>query len=111
MSITRQQVYNLVNNLARVAEEVGLPSSRLAIEPGDEVDDHLHGLLNKIEDDRAHREAERLRKKAEGMPSYTPPKSGTTGRAVTLMLADEIDPYEMRDGELIRKSDGKPVTI
>lgn len=28
-----------------------------------------------------------------------------------MRAAQLIDPYEMRDGQLVRKSDGKPVTI
>lgn len=68
-------------------------------------------LLDQIEDDRAHHEAEKLRETAAGMvfnllDPFSPQKEGWVRH-----IADEIDPYEMRDGQLVRKSDGKPVTL
>lgn len=112
MTDARSQVYSFVNKRGDQMARYGpaAPYQKM-IEPGTDDDLFLHGLLNQVEDDRAHAEAERLRKKADGMPRYTPPKGGTTGRAVTLALADEMDPYEERDGQLVRKSDGRPVVL
>lgn len=62
-------------------------------------------LLDKIEDERAHREAEKLRETAKKLRSNAPDRTGL------LVAALRIDPYEMRDGQLVRKSDGKAVTL
>lgn len=64
-------------------------------------------LLNKVEDDRAHAEAEKLRTEAKLFEQDGYMDEGGIYEAAAAM----IDPYEMRDGQLVRKSDGKPVTI
>lgn len=74
----------------------------------------LTGLLDELGDERAHAEAEKLRaeakeyeKEAAGMLNASAyyQAAGVMARAAQL-----IDPYVMRDGQLVRKSDGKPVT-
>jgi hypothetical protein len=72
----------------------------------------LYGLLNRVEDDRAHAEAQKLIKRGEEL------KAGTwtqgVGMAMAAMLIVEaiaMDPYEMRDGQLVRKADGQPVVL
>lgn len=111
MSYTRDLVYALTNGLARVAQESGLPRGRLAIEPGGDVDDYLHGLLNQVEDDRVHAEADKLRNRAKGILD----DAGSDRRTAELMAgvmtaaAMGMDPYEEKDGQLVHKSDGSPV--
>lgn len=76
---------------------------------GDEDD-----LIGQVEDARAHVEAEKLRAEAK---EYEKEAKGLFNEgayykaaAVMAYAASLIDPYEMRDGQLVRKSDGKPVT-
>lgn len=67
--------------------------------------------LSRIEDDRAHREAVRLRQRAEATHlDLLNPYSLHEERLVR-GLAVLVDPYELRDGQLVRKSDGKPVIL
>jgi hypothetical protein len=64
-------------------------------------------LLDQVEDDRAHTEAEKLRNEAA---IYD--EEGERNVAAGLYrAADMVDPYEMRDGQLVRKSDGKAVVL
>lgn len=72
----------------------------------DEMDD----LLNQVEDDRAHAEAERLRLRAKASELGVGPFAEGQ-RELIIGLADLIDPYVLCDGELVRKSDGTPVTL
>lgn len=97
MSDARDQVYYFVNGQVNREEKVI---------GGTDEDLFLHGLLNRVEDDRAHREAEKIRKAVKEDPAYRP-----KGHAAMLEVAESIDPYEMRDGALYRKSDGSPVII
>lgn len=68
------------------------------------------GLIDQVEDDRAHREAERVRQRADISELGVGPFAEGQ-RQLILGLADLVDPYEIRDGQLVRKSDGKPVII
>lgn len=70
-------------------------------------------LLNRVEDDRAHAEAEKLRRQADEaekslLASADPALVFRTTDTIRT-AANMIDPYEMRDGQLVRKSDGQPV--
>lgn len=74
----------------------------------------LTELLDKIEDERAHREAEKLRAKAvkveqSPLASVDP---GVVLRTTSVLrtAAEQIDPYEKRDGQLVHKITGEPVT-
>lgn len=76
------------------------------------------GLIDQVEDDRAHTEAEKLF--ALGHAYKEAAKSERTAGAKALAIfsgqalieaAKEMDPYEVRDGQFVRKSDGKPVTL
>lgn len=73
----------------------------------DHVDDcrDVKRLLDQVEDDRVHAEAEKLRAEIKllGM--------GPLSAVAFTQAADLVDPYEMRDGQLVRKSDGKPVNL
>lgn len=69
---------------------------------GDERDSHLGEMLDQVEDDRAHREAERLRNHA-GESTFKLLRG-------IMDAASLIDPYIEVDGQLYLKSDGKPVT-
>jgi hypothetical protein len=75
----------------------------------------LHDLLNQVEDDRAHAEAEKLREKAKRVESssmmHVDPVVAVHTAGVLRTAAESVDPYEERDGQLVRKSDGKPVNL
>lgn len=77
---------------------------------GDEDD-----LIGQVEDDRAHAEAERIREEAKATAdSWTSEANRSQAErssGAMYYVADLVDPYEMRDGQLVRKSDGKPVTL
>jgi hypothetical protein len=107
VSYARDQVYAIAKDHA-VGEE---------IEPGSIDDDRLHEALNQVEDDRAHAEAEKLRNEAK---LHEHDAVDTKGRerdaylrtaGVLVYAAGLVDPYEERDGQLVRKSDGKPVNL
>lgn len=74
--------------------------------PGGEQCDALDGVLAQVEDDRAHAEAEKLRAAVSKDAAHRP-----KWQAAVLEAADMVDPYEMRDGQPVRKADGKPVTL
>lgn len=81
--------------------------SAVGCDPNDDECVRITDLLNLVEDDRAHAEAGRLREKAD---AFTDSKSDLVAGAMaaaTRLAAVHIDPYEMRDGNLVRKSDGK----
>lgn len=111
MSAARDLVYAFVNRTARKARQdiATYPDDHkyyTVVDGGSDNDIRLHGLLNRVEDDRAHAEAVKIRDFVANDPVYRPKcKRGM------LEAADLIDPYEERDGKLIRKSDGKPVTL
>lgn len=74
----------------------------------------LDHILDMVEDDRAHAEAVALRGRGEDMRrNGKPDGTATMGYVIGAGLVVEafaMDPYEQRDGQLVRKSDGKPVT-
>jgi hypothetical protein len=120
MSDARDQVYSFVNLLAKLSRQAVSRNPQndaayLAIEGGSDEDLRLHGLLNWVEDDRAHAEAEKLRAQAEKM--LKPSMAGADllmamhAADVYLNAARTIDPYEMRNGQTVRKSDGRTVTV
>jgi hypothetical protein len=121
MSAARDLVYAFINKQIEKGEPV---------EPGSDGDLYLHGLLNRVEDDRVHREAEKLR-------SLIGEAGRVNGPGLTV-AADKTDPYtrigpfdreidevhpdeeklnpdcaQCREGaeHLHRKRDGKPVTL
>jgi hypothetical protein len=116
MSVARDLVYNFVNKTARTARQeiAHHPKDHngyQAVEGGSEDDDYLHGLLSWVEDDRAHREAEKLREEAHHVKTAESAFEDSSIVPQTIhvleIAADIIDPYEIRDGQLVRKSDGK----
>lgn len=102
MSAARDLVYSFVNRIAPGSFGDG----RTAVEGGSDEDLYLHGLLNRVEDDRAHAEAELIRGVVANDKVYRP-----KWQRGMLEAADLIDPYKELDGQLVRKSDGKPVVI
>jgi hypothetical protein len=70
-------------------------------------------LLDEVEDDRAHKEANRLREKAAEIHEGAVDKHGEVYGLMRFAAkshfeaADEIDPYEVRDGLIVRKRDDK----
>lgn len=74
---------------------------------GVEVCSRMTELLDQIEEERAHAEAEKLRKYAEEYDDWGE-RPFTAG---LFQAVEQVDPYEMRDGQLVHKSDGKPVII
>ncbi len=69
-------------------------------------------LLDQVEDDRVHAEALKLLKRGEELKAGVGNQSIGMAMAATLIVeAVAMDPYEERDGQLVRKSDGKPVTL
>lgn len=111
MSMARDLVYSFAVKLARKAEKEGIPYNGSPIEPASHDDDYLSGLLNRVEDDRAHREAEKLRERANKFADSDSDLVAGGMAAATRAAADSIDPYEFRDGQLVRKSDGKSITL
>lgn len=95
MSLARDRLFQYVESLKRLTFGEGR---------------RLFGLLNQVEDDRAHAEAVKLREKVESWGFPATPRAEDTARAWRT-VADEIDPYEEKDGVLVRKSDGKPVSL
>lgn len=61
------------------------------------------GLIGQVEDDHAHVIARNMR-------TYAGRQRGIV-RTLTLRFAEDIDPYELRDGQLVRKTDGTPVRL
>lgn len=111
MSDARSRVYAFVNRRGEEMARYGPPAPYQKMIEADSDDDlHLHGLLNQVEDDRAHAEAVKLREKVASWGLPATPRAQDTARAWRT-VADEIDPYEERDGQLVRKSDGQPVTL
>lgn len=113
MSFARDLIYSFVNKRGDEMARFGPPELyHKMIEAGTDDDDYLHGLLNQVEDDRAHAEADRIRKEAnETADAWSSEvQRGNAERSSGAMhyVADMIDPYEKRDdGQLYRKSDGK----
>jgi hypothetical protein len=88
----------------------------LPMEEGNlDQDLYVAALLDRIENDRAHAEAQKLLQRGEEMRANgRPDGTATIGYVIGGALVVEalaMDPYETRDGQLVRKSDGKPVTI
>lgn len=75
----------------------------------------LLSAVLKMIDDRAHAEAEKLRRRADELAALSEGvvrhDQGLLPSDVMRMAADEIDPYHVVDGELVRKDDGKPVVL
>lgn len=116
MTRARDQVYNFVNRMASFAMQNpnGLDyRTYQSVEAGSQCyeDLELRSLLSQVEDDRAHREAKRLRQRAEVTTIDLLNPCSLHDAKLIMGIADLIDPYEMRDGQLVRKSDGQPVTI
>jgi hypothetical protein len=76
--------------------------SAVGCDPVTDECDRIRMLLDQVEDDRVHAEAERIRTAVAEDAAYRP-----KGHAAMLEVAESMDPYEMRDGNLVRKSDGK----
>jgi hypothetical protein len=69
----------------------------------------IHDLLVEVEDDRVHVEADKIRRRAEEIlrNGGDDRRTAELMAGVTMAAAMGMDPYELRDGELVRKSDGK----
>jgi len=110
MTLPRDLVYSFVNKRGDEMARFGPPEPYYKmIEAGTDDDLYLHGLLNQVEDDRAHREAEHLREKAAEFATSSSDLVAEAMTAATKAAADHIDPYEVKDGQLCRKSDGKRI--
>jgi len=108
----RQAIYSRVNKLGDDMARYGPPAPyHQMIEAGSDEDLYLSGLLDRVEDDRAHAEAEKLRKAADEFAKNSSDLVARAMAAATRGAALKIDPYEERDGHLVRKSDGKPITL
>lgn len=105
----RDLVYSFVNKTAREARQEISRNPKdhqyyQAVEGGSDDDLYLHGLLNGVEEERVHREAEGMRERAKRFA-----QGGPAGEAMAGALsahAASMDPYEERDGQVFRKSDG-----
>lgn len=119
MTTARDLIYAFVNKRGDDMARFGPPTPyRKMIEAGSDDDLYLHGLLNKVEDDRAHADAEKLSALGHAYKEAAKSEQAAGLQALGLFAgqslidaAKEMDPYEMRDGKLVRKSDGKPVII
>lgn len=110
MSHARNLVYSFVKQQVQSGD---------GIEAGSFEDDYLHGLLNRVQDDQRHRDAEQLRAKAEQLLDMYAGKRGEVyavhchAAEVLNEQADAMDPYVRleRGGQLVRKSNGAPVIL
>lgn len=110
MSFARDLIYSFVNRRGDEMARFGPPEPYYKmIEAGTGDDLHLHGLLNRVEEERAHDEAERLREKAAEFATSSSDLVAEAMTAATKAAADHIDPYEVKNGQLYRKSDGKHI--
>lgn len=77
-------------------------------EPGTEECDRIRDLLVQVEEDRVHVEADKIRRRAEEIlrSAGDDRRTAELMAGVTMAAAMGMDPYELRDGELVRKSDG-----
>lgn len=109
MTYARDLALAMVNRHA----EAGSP-----IKPYSNEHLYLESLLNQVENDRAHAEAKRLRARSASFEKdiaameFSARKAGIV-QMMVIMVQDAylIDPYVEIEGQLYRKSDGKPVTI
>lgn len=91
----------------------GLIHTAVGCEPASDECDRIRDLLSQVEDDRAHKEAQRLRERAAEIHEGAVDKYGEvygTLRFAAKTLRDEaerIDPYMEREGLLVRKRDDK----
>lgn len=73
------------------------------------------GLIDQVEDDRAHCEAERIREEArqtaDAWTSEVSRSQAERSSGAMYYVADMIDPYEIRNGQLVRKFDGTQVIM
>lgn len=113
MTMARDQVYYLINLVARKARQdiATYPDDHkhyTAVEGGSTVDDRLHELLNKVEEDRLHAEAQKLYDQHDKvLLTHGPDVAGGYAKA-----AIAIDPYlRDKDGNYTRKSDGERVFV
>jgi hypothetical protein len=67
----------------------------------------LDGDIDRIEDDRLHAEAEKLRRFSATLPNAS--RMDRRFRSGIRKSADLIDPYTEHQGRLVRKKDGRPV--
>lgn len=104
----RNELYELINQLIEDGHTI-LPGSHTARKIGD--------LLDRIEDSRSHLDAERLRNEAK---LHEHDAVDCTGRekdhylrtaGVLVYAAGLTDPYEERNGQLVNKRTGQPVTL
>lgn len=114
MSESRDRVYTFVNRTARLARQAISRNPQehrfySAVTGGSDEDVYLHNLLNDVEDDRAHAEAVKLRQRGTELTRSGPGTLGQPMGAALIVESFAMDPYEERDGVLVRKSDGKPV--
>jgi hypothetical protein len=97
MNQVRDQIFTTINALI----ERGY-----TIAPGSNAAMHLSELFDQLEDNRSHCDAQRLLNlHMETVLTHGP----AVGQGLALAVA-RIDPYTRRHGELVRRSDGKPVT-
>lgn len=113
MSSVHDLIYAFVNRRGDDMARYGPPRPYQQMIEADSDDDlYLRGLLNRVEEDAVHAAAQKLRKRGEEMKAESGNQGVGMAMAATLIIeALAMDPYEMRDGELVRKSDGKPVTL
>lgn len=98
----RNELYEYINQLIEDGHTI-MPGSYAALKIGE--------LLDRIEDNRVHVEAQLLHIKAKTARLDLLDPLSLYQRRLIKEQADKIDPYEMCDGHLVRKSDGKPVTL
>lgn len=108
MTRSRDLVYSFVNSMAKHAMQnpCGLDyRDYQSVVPGSGCyeDFELQGMLNQVEDDRMHVEAEKIRKLAA--------ESKIKESVGLWIAANMLDPYQVVDGQLVRKSDGRPVNL
>lgn len=111
MSYYRDLVYSFVNKTAREARQEISRNPKdhqyyQAVEGGSDEDDRLHSLLNWVEEERVHAEAVGLRSRADALASKADNISAESMVDAYRLAANEMDPYEERDGQVFRKSDG-----
>lgn len=104
MSFARDLIYSFVNKRGDEMARFGPPEPyHKMIEGGTDDDLYLHGLLNQAEDERLHDEAQKLYDMHdEILLAHGPQVAQGFAKAAILM-----DPYTVKDGQLVHKVTGQ----
>lgn len=108
MSSVRDLIYAFVNRRGDDMARYGPPRPYQQMIEADSDDDlYLRGLLNRVEEDAVHAAAQKLLDMhADVLLKHGPAVAQGLAKAIAT-----IDPYVVRDEQLVHKADGKPVSL